>query len=610
MLHVGLAAVAVLTLPVTASPESAPLDGSQPIARVIGVLAGSVGLPAFLLAATAPLVQDWFARVEPGRSPYPLYVLSNIGSLGALIAYPAAIERYLTIPQQSWLWSGVFLAFIAALGWCAARVTNAANIASIEAVGGSPRSNRVDRVLWLVLPAISSGLLLATSSGLTQDIAPVPLLWVVPLSIYLLTFIFAFAGLYSRRVFAIAFLLALGSVQWLVGEDKSTPVPGQVAALLAAFAMACMVCHGELARLRPPVRDLTAFYLAIAIGGSLGGAAVAIGAPLVFNSYVERSVFTIASVAALAFVIWRDINRRWPGRVAWLVGGVLVAAVASASYQLVPREGRPGEIARGRSFYGVLSVTDESNVDARALRRLYHGRILHGSQYIAEGLRRQVTSYYTSGSGIEVAINQHPRRDTIAPLTIGVAGLGAGTVAGWGQPFDQITFFEIDPLVVELSSRYFTYVKDSPAQVDIVMGDARLSLERAMKSEQRQHTFDLLAIDAFSGDAIPVHLLTRECFALYRLALRPDGILAVHVSNRYLDLKPIVRGAAAELGMYVLEIQKGSNSAVRAIGNTWLLVTSNQAFIAKARELAVTDPETSTIVWTDAFSSLVPVLKK
>ncbi len=605
---IGLAAI--VSLPIAASADWAPPDGAAPVGRVIGVLAAAVGFPAVLLAATAPLVQDWFARVEPTRSPYPLYVVSNIGSLAALVAYPAVVERYWTIPAQSLVWSLTFGAFIAACLWCVARVRRLPAVAAVaDGADIPPRSGPVDRLLWIALPAIGSGLLLATSSGLTQDIAPVPLLWVVPLSIYLVTFILAFAGWYSRAVFAATLVIAIGVVQWIVGEDSTTPVPGQVAALLAAFAAACMVCHGELARLRPAVRDLTAFYVAIAVGGSLGGAAVALGAPLAFNWYVERPVLMVAAVAALAFIVWRDVARRWPGRVAALAAVTLALAIGGTAILLAPREERTGRIAAGRSFYGVLSVTDEPASQPRPLRRLYHGRILHGSQFVPEALRRQVTSYYTPGSGIEVALNQHPRRMGSLPLTIGVAGLGAGTVAGWGQAFDQLRFFEIDPLVAEFSQRYFTYVEDSPAHVEIVMGDARLSLERQMRSEQNQHTYDVLAIDAFSGDAIPVHLLTRECFALYRLALKADGILAVHVSNRYVDIKPVVRGAAAELGWQVLEIEKGSNAAARAIANTWLLVTSNAAFIEKARAYALTDPDTNTVIWTDAFSSLLPLLK-
>jgi hypothetical protein len=599
----------VVSLPVAASPEWAPPDGATPVTRVIGVLLAAVGLPAFLLAATAPLVQDWFARAEPGRSPYTLYVLSNIGSLGALIVFPGLMEPSLTVPRQSLIWSAGFVAFIGVMAWCAWRVRRApAPIAQPVSADG-PRSDSVDRLLWVLLPAIGSGLLLATTSGLTQDIAPVPLLWVVPLSLYLGTFILAFAGLYSRILFGVLFAASIGALPFLVGEDRSTSVPLQVGVLLFLFAMACMVCHGELARLRPPAGELTSFYLALAIGGALGGAAVALGAPMAFDSYLERPVLTVLALMMLGFVIWRDVDRRWPGRIAWLVAAASIASIVAATRLTLPRESRTGEIARGRSFYGVLRVSDEPPHQDRPLRRLYHGRILHGSQFIPEELKRQVTSYYTAGSGIEVAINSHPRRLASQPLRIGVAGLGAGTVAAWGHLFDRITFFEIDPLVVQMSGQHFTYIKDSPASVDVVMGDARLSLERQVRAEQNQHSYDLLAMDAFSGDAIPVHLLTRECFAIYQRALKADGIIAVHVSNRYLDIRPVVRGAAAELGYEVLEVRKSSDSTIRANGSTWLLLTRNQEFIERARPFAETDPETTTLVWTDSFSSLVAVLK-
>jgi spermidine synthase len=599
----------LLALPVAASPEWAPPDGAAPVTRVIAVLGASVGLPVFLLASTAPLVQHWFARAEPGRSPYPLYVLSNIGSLGALVAFPALIEPSFTVPHQGLMWSAGFVAFVVALGWCAWRVRHAAAATPADVTDAGPRPDAVDRLLWVLLPAIGSGLLLATTSGLTQDIAPVPLLWVVPLSIYLLTFILAFAGWYSRQVFSVLFVASVGAIPILVGEDRSTPVVGQIAVLLSVFGMACMVCHGELARLKPAPRDLTAFYLALSAGGAIGGAAVALGAPLAFESYLERPILTVSALAMLGFVLWRDVERRWPGLVSWLAAGALALAIGGATWAVLPRESRAGEVARGRSFYGVLRVTDEPHDQARPLRRLYHGRILHGSQFIPEALRRQVTSYYTAGSGIEIALNQHPRRVAAQAMRIGVAGLGTGTVAAWGQRFDRLTFFEIDPLVVEMNRRYFTYLTDSPATVDIVMGDARLSLERQVRSEQNQHSYDLLAMDAFSGDAIPVHLLTRECFAIYQRALRHDGILAVHVSNRYLDIRPVVRGAAAELGYEVIEIRKSSDAAIRANGSTWLLVTRNQEFLERARPYAESDPETSQLVWTDAFSSLMAVLK-
>ena len=282
VLMLGAAAV-LISLPVAASPEWAPPDGTTPVTRVISVLLAAVGLPAFLLASTAPLVQDWFARAESGRSPYPLYVLSNIGSLGALIVFPLLIEPALTIPHQSQIWSWGFRAFVLVIAWCAWRVRGAASPVLEGALDSDVRTGIVDRVLWVLLPAVGSGLLLATTSGLTQDVAPVPLLWVVPLSLYLLTFILAFAGWYSRILFGGLFVIAVFALPFLVGEDRSTSVPLQVSVLLFLFAMACMVCHGELARLRPPPRDLTSFYLALSIGGALGGASVALGAPLAFN---------------------------------------------------------------------------------------------------------------------------------------------------------------------------------------------------------------------------------------------------------------------------------------------------------------------------------------
>ncbi len=606
----GLGALAMLlALPIAASPEWAPPDGAAPVTRVIAVLGASVGLPVFLLASTAPLVQDWFARAEPGRSPYPLYVLSNIGSLGALIAFPTLMEPTLTIPRQGLLWSIGFIGFVAALGWCAWRVRRLATSVTEEIAADEPRADAIDRLLWLILPAISSGLLLATTSGLTQDIAPVPLLWIVPLSVYLLTFILAFAGWYSRRIFSVLFVAAVGAIPIFVGEERSTPVVWQIAVLLAVFAMACMVCHGELAKLKPAPRDLTAFYLALSAGGAIGGAAVALGAPLAFDSYLERPILTVSALAMLGFVLWRDVERRWPGPVSWLTAGTLALAIGGATWAVLPRESRAEEVDRGRSFYGVLRVTDEPAEHARPIRRLYHGRILHGSQFIPEALRRQVTSYYTAGSGIEVALNYHPRRFTSEPMRIGVAGLGTDTVAAWGRRFDRLTFFEIDPLVVEMNNKYFTYLKDSPATVDIVMGDARLSLERQVRAEQNQHSYDQLAMDAFSRDAIPVHQLTRECFAIYQRALRADGIIAVHVSNRYLDIRPVVRGAAAELGYEVIEIRKSSDAAIRANGSTWLLLTRSQEFLERAKPFAETDPDTSRLIWTDAFSSLMAVLK-
>jgi hypothetical protein len=300
---------------------------------------------------------------------------------------------------------------------------------------------------------------------------------------------------------------------------------------------------------------------------------------------------------------------------AWRVGWiVLVGAFAVSTYELVrpPASDGSKEVARTRNFYGVLTVLDDDPSSLPpVLRRLRNGQILHGAQFVDPARRQEVTTYYGEGSGVEIAIDEHPARAAGQPMHIGVIGLGAGTIAGLGQAGDLVHFFEINPAAVEFARRYFTYLSDSKATIQITLGDARLSLERELRDPARQHTYDVMAIDAFSGDAIPVHLLTREAFALYRQALREDGVLAVHVSNHYLDLPPIVRGLAAEQGRQVLMIETEDDDEHAFDSSTWMLVTNNADLIDSATPFATKpDPAARSLVWTDAFSSLLQVLKK
>jgi SAM-dependent methyltransferase len=373
-----------------------------------------------------------------------------------------------------------------------------------------------------------------------------------------------------------------------------------------------MVCHGELVSIRPSTRHLTAFYLAIAAGGGIGGVAVAIVAPLVLTRLWEYQFFALLPFTLLLVSILRDprsrLNRRY-WRLGWLP--VTAALVGCAIAMVKPAAGEDStEIARTRNFYGVLTVLEDPPGD-NALRTLKNGRILHGAQFIDPKRRSEATSYYGQGSGVELAIDLHPRRIANEPLTIGVIGLGAGTIAALGSPGDTVRFYEINPAAVDFSRRYFTFLSDSKAKVEVVQGDARLSLERELRSPEGRHRYDVLAIDAFSGDAIPVHLLTREAFAMYRDALREDGILAVHVSNRYLDLTPVVRGLAAELPRQVLTIEAGDDDERALDSSTWMLVTNNVDFIDSAAEYADKPvPSAKRIVWTDAFSSLLQVIKK
>ena len=617
--HIVLLLLAVLTLPIIPSPAWKPLDASHPAGRILVLLTAMVGLPYVLLAATAPMVQSWLARAaaeheSTSAAPYPvywLYALSNLGSLVGLLAYPAAIERLLSLRAQAYFWSAGFVVYGLVCTWAATRMLRVhAAAAAATAADPSDRIRRSDMVLWILLSCAGAGLLLAATNELCQDIAVVPLLWIVPLTAYLLTFILCFSGLYRRWLWMWALLAAMGGAVYMARSDVTGQLGLQAGVLLALLFSGCMVCHGELVAIRPASRHLTAFYLAVAAGGGIGGVAVALVAPLVFDRLWEYQIFALLPFTLLLVCAFRDPRSRL-NRGYWRIGWLpLAGALAACGVALVkPPPDDATQIARARNFYGVLTVLQDDPGDG-ALRTLKNGRILHGTQFIDPARRSEVTSYYGDGSGVELAIDMHPRRAANEPLRIGVVGLGAGTIAALGHPGDIVRFFEINPVVVDFARRYFTFLADSQAHVEIVGGDARLSLERELRTPSQRQTYDVFAIDAFSGDAIPVHLLTREAFALYWDALREDGILAVHVSNRYLDLTPVVRGLAAEQGKKVLTIEAGVDDQRALESSTWMLVTGNADFIDDVKVYANSDSQDRTIVWTDAFSSLLQVLKR
>jgi hypothetical protein len=622
-LHLVLLATALLTLPIIPSPAWKPTDPSHPAGKILLLLAATVGLPYVLLAATAPMVQDWFARLavhdeiqaKPRHSVYWLYALSNLGSLLGLLAYPTSIERLLSIRGQAWFWSGGFVLFSLVCVWTALQVWRlpAPAVTAAELARDDAPIAPGDWAMWIVLSLAGTGLLLAVTNELCQNVAVVPLLWIVPLTAYLLTFILCFSGMYRRSLWIWVLLGALGFLSWLLRQNVSEPFAMQVGALLAVLFSGCMVCHGELVHIRPAPRHLTAFYLAVAGGGSIGGIAVALVAPIAFSRLWEFQIFTLLPLALLIVAIARDrgsrLHRGW-----WRLGwALIVAGLCVSTYELVRRPEADGstEVARRRNFYGVLTVLDDDPGQEPVLRRLRNGQILHGAQFADPAHKMDVTTYYGEGSGVELAINQHPKRHEKLPLRIGVIGLGAGTIAALGHAGDTVHFYEINPTAVDFAQQYFSFLSGTPATVEITLGDARLSLERELRDPSRQHTYDVLAIDAFSGDAIPVHLLTREAFALYRAALCEDGVLAVHVSNHYLDLPPIVRGLAAEQERAVALIETNDDESRALDSSTWMLVTNNAAMLANAEPYA-SKPEAGerSLIWTDAFSSLLQVLKK
>jgi hypothetical protein len=608
--HAVLLAAALATLPIAPDAAWKPGPEDAPVPRILALLAASLGLPYLALAATGPLLQAWFALAQPGRSPYRLYALSNAGSLLALLAYPFAIEPAATRAEQALGWSLGFALFAPACAWCAwhaARVAGAGRAPARPAAPAAPAPGWRVRALWLSLPAVASVLLLAVTHRLTYDVAAAPFLWVVPLAIYLSTFILCFErerGI-SRAVLGGMLALALLAAAAL-GGDPGLGVPAQLAAWGGVLFAACMACHGELHRLRPDPDRLTAYYLAIAAGGALGGLLVAVVAPLALDRFVELPLGLLAAAGLFAAALWRERGGARPAR--WRAAGAALVLAAAAVYGATAFRDLASQyaeaIASSRNFYGVLAVREVGDDPATRFRELRHGRIAHGIQFVAEERRRWPTAYFGEHTGVGLAFSLLP---VDAPRKVGVVGLGAGTLAVYGRPGDRMRFYEIDPAVVELAREHFTYLADTPASVEIVLGDARLSLER-----EPAQAFDLLVLDAFSGDAIPVHLLTREAFATWRRHVQDDGAIAVHASNRYVDLIPVLWAMADELGWRAALVRtrpdraKGVGPAHRVIlsGNAGLL-----ARLARETRVVLRPEGVATIAWSDDDTSLFELLR-
>ncbi len=611
VLHLALLAVAAVALPIEISPDWKPADPGAPVTRVLGLLALTVGGPYLLLAATAPLLQDWFARALRAEAPYRLYVPSNVGSLGALLSYPLVVEPLLSVESQVLVWRLTLAGFVGLCGWCGWVSVRGGRAGTERVVPNEPAPRPGAVALWTALAACGSALLLAVTNHLSQEVAAVPMLWVVPLSLYLATFIACFAERYDRRIWTAAFSLALLGALWALAPGSDASLALQTTVLLGLLTAGCMVCHGELVRHRPDPAHLTTFYVTLAVGGSLGGAAVAIGAPLVFDSHSELPFLVLLVPALLLISLASERARRARHAapvVLWTIPAlVFVAALGSA---LAAAGTTAHTVAAARDFYGVLRVVDDAPGEPRRLRGLLHGRIIHGSQYLDPGLRNHATTYYAESSGIELAIRLHPERAAGRPLTVGVVGLGTGTLAAWAAPGDLFRFFELSPLVIDFGARYFSFLDDSAGAVEVVEGDARLSLERELAQGGARRPYDVLAVDAFSGDAIPVHLMTRESLEVYRAALAPDGVLAFHVSNQHLDLRPVVRALAGALDWPIVEVIRPADPDRAIRKSQWMLLTSNPHLLEGLQPFAAPDEEPArSLLWTDSFSSLWPLIE-
>jgi len=635
-IHLTLLGIAFALLPITPPDELKPdASGISPVAGIVQLLAVTVGFPYLLLSASGPLLQHWFSEVFPGRSPFRLYAVSNLGSLLGLLTYPFFFEPLLNVPQQTMLWSVAFgvyglLAIAAAVVFL--KRANPVALASREYEVAVPTA-KVDVFLWIAFSACGSMLLLSLTSQMCQDVAVVPFLWILPLSLYLLTFVIAFdhERWYLRTLAIPLAAAAVGMTIWLMNRQYAStewPLLWQIVIYCAAIFFGCLICHGEVVRMKPHSRHLTGFYLSISLGGAIGGLFVSLFAPRLFTGFWELHV-AFGLLAILTSVqLWRSfrpLEREWgplTGAPAWsrLAAAILGVAlwisaliVMGLALRHHMQESQKTALAVKRGFYGVLQVSTELAGTDDEYRSLYHGRISHGRQYQNPDYRRLATTYYSLESGVGAVFALLPARSKIppAPLHVGGVGLGVGTIATYAEPGDRFRLYEINPQVEELARSHFTYLADCEGEESVILGDARISLERELAEGQKQK-FDALFVDAFSGDSIPIHLLTREAFALYFEHLKPGGVLAVHITNLHLDLADPVRNLAAELGYRAFRVDHSPDVVdYHTYYSDWVLITKDEDFITALEAsdfLSEWDREVpKEIFWTDDYSNLLEV---
>ncbi|MFN9210810.1 MAG: spermidine synthase [Betaproteobacteria bacterium] len=620
--HIALLLASLAFLPIIPSAALKPAPGADAAGAILLLLAATIGLPYFLLSSTGPLLQKWVAHRLPEKTVYRLFALSNAGSLAGLLAFPFAIEPFADSRTQSWAWSGAYALFVfacAASAWMAQRAAADAAGDAVPLVGTpraaadtGPAPTAADYLLWLALAALGSVLLLAATSHITQNIASAPFLWVVPLALYLLTFIVVFEGRGGRGWYDTRWgtLLAVGAAALMASGLTANNAVLDISLAVPLYALGmfatCLFCHGELAARKPSPAYLTQFYLTLSAGGAAGGLFVALAAPHLFNAYYELPLALVAVCALAVWLAWRNRALHGPTVVSLALTSLVALGVTGYLAWDYAKFLRSNAIVMERNFYGTLRVK-EGGIGEAQLRRLLHGVILHGEQYMQGARRTEPGSYYSPTSGIGVAVLAKQQR---GPVRVGVVGLGTGTLAAYGRAGDTIRYYELDPDVLALARSHFGYLNETPATMEYALGDARLSLERELVAGQPGR-FDVLAIDAFSSDSIPVHLITREAIALHMQHLAPDGILAIHISNRFLDLKPVLANIAQAEGLVVRNLADVPNDPA-ASSTDWVLIARDPKVFAEGDLAARTEPlepKPEFSLWTDQFNNLLDVLK-
>jgi spermidine synthase len=619
LVHVFLVAVSFYFLPIIPDESLKPTEFGSPVFQIIELLLRTVGIPFLLLSSTAPLIQHWFSNSFQDRSPYRLYAVSNFGSLLGLISYPVFFEQYFSITAQSQFWAYGFSLYALGCVLSAGVTTRRAVDLDLDKPTGESVCLR-DRLMWLILPAIGTLMLLASTTQITKNVAAIPLVWAIPLSLYLVSFIICFdkPKWYERRIWIAALILLLAGTCFELHYSGHSSFFAQISLYSMLLFSICMVCHGELYLRKPEVNLLTSYYLHIGFGGALGSIFVAVIAPIVFYDYWEFYIGLIGSYLILATLFFTKTTAasetpsrfKSPAFLLYAVGGLgLLACIV-----LKVKNDQEYVISATRNFYGRLRVIDIPFVQGLTLRKIKSGSISHGTEILFGTNEYIPTTYFGPGSGVGKMF-AHLYSTTLAnqPLDAGFIGLGCGTLAVYGRPGDSFTFYEINPHVVEAAQEFFSYLKDSKARIEHRVGDARILLE-----QQRAHVgsnkFDLFVVDAFYGDTPPIHLLTHEAITLYFDHLKEGGFLALNISNLYLNMIPVMRTIAKKMDIeaFVLFDKVVGKSKYIYNDSTWMVLTkdrtlkSSQIFKAHYTRKIKEEDE---ILWTDDLSNVFSILK-
>lgn len=614
MIHISLLVLSLVAMGTLFTIWSNPIlpdhgwkpDGLQePVPSILTLLLLSIGFPFLLLSSTSPLLQKWMS-LNPHSTPYKLYAVSNAGSLLALLSYPFLFEPNLSVRVQSLIWSAGYVLFtVCSVLTATKRPGRIPSIGTEESNSSPPASSQY--ALWIGLSGCGVLMLLAVTNQVCREVAVVPFLWIVPLAIYLLTFILCFEQprIYSRTVFHLILIPVIVLSLIVITNGVDVPILYQIVTFTVVLFVCCMICHGELYRMKPKTEHLTHFYVSIAAGGAVGGTLSAIAAPLIMKGFWEFHLGLLLTAFLAVMALHADDNswiHRYGSRRTRAIRITLPLVVLAVvlAHQIV-RE-MQGSVLNVRNFYGVLTVLKENEGTKGESYTLRHGRIRHGYQFTDAKRRMTPTSYYAIRSGIGRTLKDFA--SVKDPIRVGIIGLGVGTIAAYGRAGDTFRFYEIDRDVADLAQsagNYFHFLAWSPAETKVILGDGRISLER--EANQGSQNFDVLAVDAFNSDSIPAHLLTQEAMEIYLYHLKkPSGILAFHISNRFLNLKPVVLGNAQRFGLRARMIESTSESDVE-LASTWLMLSPEKG--RPPSDLL----QSNFIYWTDDYHSILPILE-